>query len=124
MSAVDRWAREHGCAVLLVAHPPKPAAGAPAARYSGSTDWRNAARTVWTLERCDAKGCECGGGLTLTVDKASYALAPAPVHVEDRWRDAGGAWVRVEPSTAAGGNDAAAHGSSADELPFSARAHF
>ena len=118
VSSVDRWAREHSCAVLLIAHPPKPAAGAPAARYSGSTDWRNAARTVWTLEKCDAKGCACGGGLLLAVDKASYALAPAPAHVSDLWRDAGGAWVRVEPGAPVDGNDAAAHRGGGDALAF------
>ena len=117
VSAVDRWAREHGCAVLLIAHPPKPAAGAPPARYSGSTDWRNAARTVWALEKCDAKGCGCKGGLLLAVDKLSYAKPPDPVHVADQWANAGGAWARVEPGAQAdvatpetGGGD--------DALPF------
>ena len=123
VSALDRWGREHRCAILLIAHPPKPASGAPAPRYSGSTDWRNAARTVWTLERCTVADCGCGGGLALVVDKASYALAPAAAHVEALRRDAGGAWARVEPAPPAGGNDAAARGNADDELPFSARAH-
>ena len=104
VSAVDRWAREHGCAVLLISHPPKPAKEAKAAKYSGSTDWRNATRTVWVLGDCEEKGCTVGecakdgkAGLVLTVDKASYAKAPHPVHVADCWRDSGGAWANIEP---------------------------
>ena len=97
VSALDRWAREHDCAVLLVSHPPKPPtdAKAKAAKYSGSTDWRNAARTVWTLGECGVKECKCGR-LVLEVDKASYVKRPEPVHVEDLWRDAGGAWANVD----------------------------
>ena len=104
VSALDRWAREHGCAVLLISHPPKPAPRAQTAKYSGSTDWRNATRTVWTLDDCDVEGCTVGGcardgkkGLVLAVDKASYAKRPQPVHVEDQWRDSGGAWANIEP---------------------------
>ena len=42
----DKWAREHDCAVLLLAHPPKSGAD-----YSGSTDWEGAARSLWKLEK-------------------------------------------------------------------------
>ena len=58
-----------GAAVLLGAHPPKSGdatAGANGgASYSGSTDWRNAARALWTLEPATVPGWEWtpeGGG--------------------------------------------------------------
>ena len=38
----DAWGRAHGCAVLLVAHPPK-----SNALYAGSTDWQGAVRNMW-----------------------------------------------------------------------------
>ena len=51
MSHWDYWARDSGCAVLMLAHPAK----ATGSEYSGSTDWQAAARSVWTLGR-KAKG--------------------------------------------------------------------
>ena len=47
MSYFDFWGIENNCAVLMVGHPPKTAG----AEYSGSTDWHNAARVVWSLAR-------------------------------------------------------------------------
>jgi len=44
MSALDGWARDSGCAVLLVAHPSKAHQD-----FSGSTDWWGAPRSVWQL---------------------------------------------------------------------------
>ena len=44
MSDWDRWARETECAVMFIAHPPK-----SDTEYSGSTDWRAAARWLWTF---------------------------------------------------------------------------
>lgn len=44
MTSWDAWARKIGCAVMLIAHPPKSAAA-----FSGSTDWENASRWMWTL---------------------------------------------------------------------------
>ena len=44
MASWDQWTRSTGCAVLIIAHPPKNGSD-----YSGSTDWQAAARTVWTL---------------------------------------------------------------------------
>ena len=143
VSALDRWAREHDCAVLLISHPPKPAPRAKTARYSGSTDWRNAARTVWTLEACAVEGCaarecKCGrrkgkgeakceckcGRLVLVVDKASYVKAPRPVHVAALWRDAGGAWAQADADVPYDDEDdddapAGANGhAGGDALPF------
>ena len=45
MTSWDGWARETGCAVLIVSHPAK----AAESDYSGSTDWHAAARAVWKL---------------------------------------------------------------------------
>ncbi len=77
----DRWARETQCAVLVVDHLPKYATKprkddddeGPA--YAGSTDWHNAARSVWTLERTEK------GGTLLRCDKSNYGPAPKPVHL-------------------------------------------
>ena len=41
----DGWAQESGCAVWLVAHPPKGGSD-----YSGSTDWEGAVRSMWVMK--------------------------------------------------------------------------
>ena len=74
------WAAKTGAAVLLVAHPPK-----SAATYSGSTDWRNGVRALWTLTNEKAPGfkrAKEGESVEplapcLTLDKASYGRAGA-----------------------------------------------
>ena len=48
MAALDGWARDAGCTVLLIAHPPKSGAA-----YAGSTDWHAAPRAMLTLEIMD-----------------------------------------------------------------------
>ena len=45
VSAIDLAAEESNCAVLLAAHPPK-----GASPYAGSTDWKNACRSMLVLE--------------------------------------------------------------------------
>ena len=45
LGRLSRWAQSTKCAVLLISHPPKTAG----AIYSGSTDWWNAPRSVWSL---------------------------------------------------------------------------
>ena len=50
MANWDGWARNTGCAVLIISHPPKSASD-----YSGSTDWHAAARAVWTLGTADTE---------------------------------------------------------------------
>ena len=48
----DAWGIKNDCAVLVIAHPPKQLsanAKSPDNAYSGSTDWFNASRTVWSL---------------------------------------------------------------------------
>ena len=81
-AALDGAAEQAGCAVLLIGHPPKGAAGDG---YSGSTDWRNAVRSMMVLEISDGTGHtisvrEDGKDKTakarawrLRLDKASYA---------------------------------------------------
>ena len=79
-------AAETGAAVLIVAHPPKVPAGAKATpvAYSGSTDWRNAARALWTLSPTPlgpglkettggAKSRKTEQGMALTREKSSYS---------------------------------------------------
>lgn len=81
MSHWGRLAQKVGCAVLIVAHPPK----ASTALYSGSSDWWNAARGLWTLSPEpvpgllyeDGKGKSPARGIALTRAKASYAASGA-----------------------------------------------
>ena len=70
----DGWARKNGVAVLVLGHPPKSDHA-----YSGSTDWRNAPRTVMELNvrpirKADAnnKKCECQA-LCLRSEKSNIA---------------------------------------------------
>ena len=81
LSHLNALAAETGAAVLLVAHPPK---GRDADHYSGSTDWHNGVRALWTLgpaavpryvgkpngkgEPKNAAEAQC-----LTLEKANYA---------------------------------------------------
>ena len=103
----DAWASRVGCAVLLVAHPPKRPSGKPGATidedtdddFAGSTDWHNAVRFRWSLGNADTgkrrrrrqRGGDRGSGqrvsaLALACQKSSYGetptqaifLAPAP----------------------------------------------
>ena len=78
-AALDSWAREHVCAVVLIGHPPKSGADP----YSGSTDWRNAVRSMCTLTK---EKQPKGNGeddnqpdeWKLTLDKANYAPSQPP----------------------------------------------
>lgn len=71
----DQWARDAGCAVLVVAHPPKYGSEA----YSGSTDWWNAARAVWSMQR---ELDERDALPELQMLKSNYAPVPSPLVVE------------------------------------------
>ena len=75
MSSWDAWARETGCAVLLVAHPAKD----NESQWSGSTDWHAAARAVWTLRMQDTgtgEKREPAKALSFECVKQSYAMRP------------------------------------------------
>ena len=85
LSALDQWAEDHSCAVLIISHPPK---GDSA--QSGSTDWRNGVQAVWTLETAKVKdGNEKGklvpapgGERILQVDKLNEGAPPDPVYLQ------------------------------------------
>lgn len=89
LASLNAWAAETGVAVLIVAHPPK-----TGANYSGSTDWRNGVRALWTLATEAVGGYEKPAdgeaearGRCLTLDKASYG------------RDGARAWLKLHGQT-------------------------
>ena len=89
LSSWDRWARDTGCCVLLVAHPAKNAEGLDAG-FSGSTDWSAGCRSLLVLSR--PKGA--ADRAKLTCDKLNAAKAPAPVALgSPRWWQA----IEVDP---------------------------
>ena len=101
MASWDAWARDTGCTVLLIAHPPKTDAA-----YSGSTDWHAAARAVWTLRLYDTGTGDAtgkGGGKRepataprLQCLKSSYGLPPEP-----QWLERNGNWRVAQDAGAA-----------------------
>ena len=104
ISAMDRWGRDHGCAIILVAHPSK-----NDAEYSGSTDWRNAVRGLWTLneETVDEPIGNNGktvkretGQFKLECTKCSYGPAPEPIILE---RQSNGTFKQTVPGVASTG---------------------
>ena len=81
----DAWAQETGCAVLLIAHPPKDTANP----YSGSSDWQAAVRSLLTIEFAESDGWTGDPaskkkdrveprGPRLACHKSSYGPIPAP----------------------------------------------
>ena len=84
LSALDQWAEDYNCAVLIISHPPK---GDSA--QSGSTDWRNGVQAVWTLETAKVKDGDekgklvpaPGGERILQVDKLNEGAPPKPVYL-------------------------------------------
>ena len=88
MAAWDSWGRDHGCAVLLVHHPPKPQAdGATSSGYRGASSWEMHARFRWEL----GDGTGNSDTAKLSCEKASYAMRPEPVYLE-RSKGTGWAW--------------------------------
>ena len=86
-AALDGEARKSGCAVLLIAHPPKSGEDG----YSGSTDWRNAARSLLILEAADTPGFQTtegdkAHGYRLRHDKANYAAISRPLWLRRYWK--------------------------------------
>ena len=79
----DRWATDKRCAVMLIAHPPKTAAGAGIGQvdrdYAGSTDWHGAALWRWTLDPADTgeatPGLSGGRGQPKPVEALALSLA-------------------------------------------------
>ena len=123
----DAWAQQTGCAVLLIAHPPKDTANP----YSGSSGWQAAVRSLLTIEFADADGFtgpepdrwkdrkrlpKKPRGPRLACHKSSYGPIPAPLWLERHDKehpgrppeDCGGAWFVADkmqvpvPAAAAG----------------------
>ena len=84
MNALNAWAEDVGCAVLIVSHPPKSAAA-----YSGSTDWHAASRFVWTLNPADDPDPD-GNRVELAMVKSNYGLMPEPLAMANQ----SGVWHR------------------------------
>ena len=85
LSALDQWAEDHNCAVLIISHPPKSESA-----QSGSTDWRNGVQAVWTLETAKIKDKNEKGKLIsapngeriLQVDKLNEGPLPRPIYLD------------------------------------------
>ena len=84
LSALDQWAEDHNCAVLIISHPPKSDSA-----QSGSTDWRNGVQAVWTLETAQIMDKETkkliptpGRERVLQVDKLNEGTPPKPVYLD------------------------------------------
>jgi len=83
LSALDQWAEDRACAVLIISHPPKIDSA-----QGGSIDWRNGVQAVWTLETALVKDKEGrkpvpapGGERVLQVDKLNEGAVPPPVYL-------------------------------------------
>ena len=103
MASWDAWAAANVCAVLVIGHPPKSAAG-----YSGSTDWHSAARARWEIGK---EALEPGGRNSrqeathwrLTMAKSNYGPEPAPLCLD--WDSTGPRW-QIEQTWEEAGREA------------------
>ena len=83
LSSWDAWGRRNGCAVLFVGHTPK-----NVSRTSGSTDWRNAVRNLWSLEykyppkAGPSEMTEEKAVLILECEKRNYGPKPPVVYLD------------------------------------------
>ena len=83
LSSWDAWGRRNGCAVLFVGHTPK-----SISRTSGSTDWRNAVRNLWSMEykfppkAGPAEMTEEKAALILECEKRNYGAKPPIVYLD------------------------------------------
>ena len=125
LTRLRRMAADLSAAVLVVAHPPKGAAGADRAAVSadpsGVSTWRDGVRAVWRMAgiHLDAGGEPCKPDKaartvdTLTLDKSNYGALPAdPLYVRCDWRY-GWRWETY---------DAPAEARRGGELPYSGAA--
>ena len=104
----DAWAIATGCAVLLIAHPPKDGPNP----YSGSSDWQAAVRSLLTIEITDEDGKTDAPrknnppprGPRFASHKSSYGPPPAPLWIERHDKahpdhppeDCGGVWFAAD----------------------------
>ena len=89
MASWDAWASLTGCAVLVIGHPPKSAAG-----YSGSTDWHSAARARWEINKQPVQPAARGSELTcwrLAMVKSNYGPEPPALCLD--WDSSGPRWA-------------------------------
>ena len=83
LASWDAWARRSDCAVLFVGHTPK-----TVSRTSGSTDWRNAVRNLWSMEyRYPPKAgasdmTEEQAALILECEKRNYGPKPPVIYLD------------------------------------------
>ena len=109
VSAMDDWGKSRDCAVLIVAHPAKTGSE----KFSGSTDWRGAVRTMIVLEWHEPKtGEEWLGHWCLELEKGNYSsLAAAGRRNELSWlADSNGVRWQAEQGCPAFAGAAAAGG--------------
>ena len=102
----DGWALATGCAVLLIAHPPKDGQNP----YSGNSDWQAAVRALLTIEivtedgKAPAKNSTKPCGPRLASHKSSYGPPPRPLWIERHDKshprrppqDTGGVWYAAD----------------------------
>ena len=91
MASWDAWASARGCAVLIIGHPPKSAAG-----YSGSTDWNSAARARWEISKEPLQSASRGGRQEpshwqLAMVKSNYGPEPPALCLD--WDHTGPRWA-------------------------------
>ena len=83
ISSWDAWGRRTGCAVLMIGHTPK-----TQSPTSGSTDWRNAVRNLWSMEYeypPNAKAREMSEDravLLLECEKRNYGPKPPNIYLD------------------------------------------
>ena len=83
LSSWDAWGRRNDCAVLFVGHTPK-----AASRTSGSTDWRNAVRNLWSMEykyppkAGPGEMTEDKAALILECEKRNYGPKPPVIYLD------------------------------------------
>ena len=117
----DAWALATGCAVLLIAHPPKDGPNP----YSGGSDWQAAVRSLLTIEIVDEDGRARSSkpkpcGPRLASHKSSYGPTPRPLwlerhdraHPNRRPEDTGGVWFAADELQEQGA------GTSLEEEPY------
>ena len=94
MADWEAWARDTGCTVLIIAHPPKSSNEV----YSGSTDWHGASRYLWAMTRKELSKKEptAPRPLTLQLEKSNYSKAGEIIYLHDLWP----AWYQTDAPVA------------------------
>ena len=88
MSSWDAWGRQHGCAILMIAHPRKLSGTKGQGDddwWSGSTDWPAAARSAWALKHEKEKPAKNATG-----NSAAVRAVPEHTYLECMKTNSGG----------------------------------